>query len=146
VKENIESSCWDCPNRRGLSRVIGSAACKFWNNIDNDQQHVTEQRGECAGPVPVRLISSSKTSFDIEGTTVIHKRNWRDTYLTACSKDFDTPPESPDVVKIAMRDNHLGVYTHERVEIKTQTLEEYKNHRAIRPFPPETNVIFLDQL
>lgn len=130
MSENIESRCWDCPSRKGLSRLSGKIACAFYGAGPTGRQRIKEQRGDCGGAVPVRLISQGSTSITKEGATVAYRTVWHDTYLAACPKKFDTPPEAPDEVKTAMRVNHLDVFTHERVDINTQPLADYEQKQV----------------
>jgi hypothetical protein len=130
MSENMETRCWDCPNRHGVSRVFGRLAFKFWDGSYATRRKIKEQRGDCIGAIPVRLVSQGSGSITIEDDTVTHKTVWHDTYMLACPKDLETMPESPDEVKTAMRLNQLDVFINERVEINTQPLEEYEHRQA----------------
>ncbi len=130
MSERIENRCWDCPSRRGLSRVFGNLACKFWEAGDLNGRRIKEQRGDCAGAIPALLISQSGVSIVTEGDTVTHKTVWHDVYSAACPKEFEPPSKSPNEAETAMRVNGLDVFIHERIDIRTESLADYQQRQA----------------
>lgn len=130
MDEKIENRCWDCPSRHGMSKVFGRLAFKFWDGSYATRRRIKEQRGDCPGAVPEKLISQGMVSTTVEGDTVTLKTVWHDTYALACPKEFEAIPESPDEVKSAMRLNQLDAFTHERIDIMARPLEEYEHRQA----------------
>lgn len=129
MSERVER-CWDCPSRRGISRLYGKLACKFYRRAYLNDEKIEEQRNGCPGAVPAKFFSTGETTHETKGDTHVETTVRRDVYLRGCPRDLREIPEVPEHVAAAMKNNNLSVFEDERTETRTEPLEQFEQKMA----------------
>lgn len=105
--------CWDCPNRRGLKRLTGNLALRFWGRmVFTGKERIEEQRAGCQGWVPAKIFSTSSGKYVERDGRALTEYDNEDIYFRGCPQTVEAVPEFPDEVLRAMRANDLYGYVH----------------------------------
>lgn len=134
-----EQLCWDCPRRSGVSRHIGKLMQFYYGFKENGNEIIEQQKGECVGRVPVKVLSQFGIRDEVGEDEVTTIREGHTLYLAGCASSLEEVPEVSEDVSIGFGFSGKTHYAEPIREETTIPRAEYdatqarlrESHRAI---------------